>query len=367
MNIKPWKSLRFKMLNLFGLSALASAMTAGFLVLFAIAAYKADFPYFASLLLLIRDEIGFPVMFTSTCLVFFIFYLFMLSRSTVQYLMEISKGIERIAAGNFDYRFPIRGDDELGVLAANINAMTAQLKQSIEEERRAERTKVELVTNVSHDLRTPLTSIVGYLGLIEEDRYRDEVELRHYVRIAYEKTMYLKTMIDDLFEFTRTSGGMGLRLTPINLARMLGQLAAQFRLQFEQAEMECLLSLPDQPIFVDAEGDKLVRVFENLIVNAIQYGKDGRRIDISAWRDSGQAVVEFANYGEPLPASVIPLLFERFYRGEQSRSRNTGGSGLGLAIAKNIVELHHGAISAASDHGRTSFTVRLPLARQQEM
>jgi Signal transduction histidine kinase len=360
---KPWKSLRFKILYLIGLSALASVLTAGFLVLVAIATYKTGFPYLASLLMLLRDEIGIPVVFTSACLVLFIFYLFVLGRPTVRYLMAISQGIERITAGNFDYRLPI-WDDELGVLAANINAMTAQLKQSIEEERRAERTKVELVTNVSHDLRTPLTSIVGYLGLIEEDRYRDEVELRHYVRIAYEKTMHLKTMIDDLFEFTRTtSGGMGLRLARIDLVRMLGQLAAQYRLQFEQAEMECLLSLPDHSIFVDADGDKLVRVFENLIVNAIQYGKDGRRIDIAVWSDSGQAVVEFANYGEPLPASVIPLLFERFYRGEQSRSRNTGGSGLGLAIAKNIVELHHGAISAASDQGRTSFTVKLPLAK----
>lgn len=359
---KPWKSLRFKMLYLFGLSALASVMTAGFLVLIAIAAYTTDFPYLAPLLRMMRDEFGIPVVFTSACLLFFIFYLFALSRSTIRYLMRISQGIEQIAGGNFDSRLPVRGGDELGALADNINKMTAQLKLSIEEERRAERTKAELVTNVSHDLRTPLTSIIGYLGLIEEDRYRDEVELRHYAQIAYEKSMRLKTMIDDLFEFTRTSGGMGLRLSPINLTQMLGQLAAQFRLQFEQAEMECLLSLPNHPIFVDADGDKLVRVFENLIVNAIQYGKDGRQVDIAVWSDS-EAVVEIANHGEPLPASIIPLLFERFYRGEHSRSRNTGGSGLGLAIAKNIVELHNGVISAASDQGRTSFTVRLPLAK----
>lgn len=360
---KPWKSLRFKMLYLFGLSALASVMTAGFLVLIAIAAYTTDFPYLAPLLRMMRDEFGIPVVFTSACLLFFIFYLFALSRPTIRYLMRISQGIEQIAGGNFDSRLPVRGGDELGALADNINKMTAQLKLSIEEERRAERTKAELVTNVSHDLRTPLTSIIGYLGLIEEDRYRDEVELRHYAQIAYEKSMRLKTMIDDLFEFTRTSGGMGLRLSPINLTQMLGQLAAQFRLQFEQAEMECLLSLPNHPIFVDADGDKLVRVFENLIVNAIQYGKDGRQVDIAVWSDSGQAIVEIANHGEPLPASIIPLLFERFYRGEHSRSRNTGGSGLGLAIAKNIVELHNGVISAASDQGRTSFTVRLPLAK----
>ncbi|MFD2613968.1 sensor histidine kinase [Paenibacillus gansuensis] len=358
---KPWKSLRFKMLYIFGLSTAASILTVGLLYLLAIVVYSTNYFYLPPLLRDLLNKFGLGVAFISACILLFFFFFFVFSRSTIHYLMRISQGIEQIAGGDLDSRLPIRGDDELGVLAENINKMTVQLKLSIEEERRAERTKAELVTNVSHDLRTPLTSIVGYLGLIEEDRYRDEVELRHYVQIAHEKSIRLKTMIDDLFEYTRMSGGMGLRLSPINLAEMLGQLVAQFRLQFEQAEMECHLAVPNHPIFVDADGDKLVRVFENLIVNAIQYGKEGRQIDVSAWSDNGQAVVEIANYGEPLPASVIPLLFERFYRGEQSRSRNTGGSGLGLAIAKNIVELHHGVIYAASAEGKTSFLVRLPI------
>ncbi|WP_336775451.1 sensor histidine kinase [Paenibacillus sp. MMO-58] len=361
MSRKPWKSLRFKMLYLFGLSALASFFTTGLLYLAAIAAYSSDMFYLSPLLREVFDKFGILTSYITVTLVFFFIYFFALSRSTIRYLMRISQGIERIAGGDFESRLPVRGGDELGALAENINKMTAQLKFSIEEERRTERTKAELVTNVSHDLRTPLTSIVGYLGLIEEDRYRDEVELRHYVQIAYEKSTRLKTMIDDLFEYTRTSGGIGLRLSPINLVEMIGQLAAQFRLQFEQAEMQCRLALPDHSILVDADGDKLVRVFENLVVNAIQYGKEGRQIDISVWSERGLAVVEIANYGEPLPASVIPLLFERFYRGEQSRSQNTGGSGLGLAIAKNIVELHHGMISAASAEGKTSFKVELPL------
>lgn len=351
------------MLYLFGLSALASIMTIGLLYLVAIVLYSSDFFIFPTLLREILDNFGLPATFVTSSLILFIIYFFALSRSTIRYLMRISQGIEQIAGGNFDSPLPVRGGDELGALADNINKMTVQLKSSIEEERRAEQAKAELVTNVSHDLRTPLTSIVGYLGLIEEDRYRDEVELRHYVQIAYEKSMRLKSMIDDLFEFTRTSGGMVLRLTPINLTQMLGQLAAQFRLQFEQAEMESHLSLPDHPIIVDADGDKLVRVFENLILNAIQYGRDGRKVDISVWSDNRQAVVEIANYGEPLPAAIIPLIFERFYRAEHSRSHHTGGSGLGLAIAKNIVELHHGAICAASDQGRTAFTVKLPLVK----
>ncbi len=353
------------MLYLFGLSALASFFTTGLLYLAAIAAYSSDMFYLSPLLREVFDRFGLLTTYITVSLVFFFIYFFALSRSTIRYLMRISQGIEQIAGGDFESRLPVRGGDELGALAENINKMTAQLKLSIEEERRTERTKAELVTNVSHDLRTPLTSIVGYLGLIEEDRYRDEVELRHYVQIAYEKSTRLKTMIDDLFEYTRTSGGIGLRLSPINLVEMIGQLAAQFRLQFEQAEVKCRLALPDHSILVDADGDKLVRVFENLVVNAIQYGKEGRQIDIAVWSERGLAVVEIVNYGEPLPASVIPLLFERFYRGEQSRSRNTGGSGLGLAIAKNIVELHHGQISAASAEGKTSFKVELPLGGKE--
>ncbi|ACT04215.1 sensor histidine kinase [Paenibacillus sp. JDR-2] len=365
MSRKPWKSLRFKMLYLFGLSALGAFFTTGLLYLVAVSAYSTDIFNLSPLLREVFDKFGLLTTYITVSLFFFLVYFFALSRSTIRYLMRISQGIERIAGGDFESRLPVRGGDELGALAENINKMTAQLKLSIEEERRTERTKAELVTNVSHDLRTPLTSIVGYLGLIEEDRYRDEVELRHYVQIAYQKSTRLKTMIDDLFEYTRTSGGIGLRLSPINLVEMIGQLAAQFRLQFEQAGMKCRLALPDHSILIDADGDKLVRVFENLIVNAIQYGKEGRQIDIAVWSERGLAVVEIANYGEPLPASVIPLLFERFYRGEQSRSRNTGGSGLGLAIAKNIVELHHGMISAASAEGKTSFKVELPLGGKE--
>ncbi|WP_342772809.1 HAMP domain-containing sensor histidine kinase [Paenibacillus taihuensis] len=354
------------MLYLFGISILASVLTVGLIYLAAASAYSNEYLDLPPILSEALRQLGLLATFIIACLCFFFMYFYIFSRSAIRYLLRISQGIEQIAGGDFDTRLPVQGNDELGGLAENINRMTVQLKLSIEEERRAERTKVELVTNVNHDLRTPLTSIVGYLRLIEADRYRDEVELRHFAQIAYEKSIRLKTMIDDLFEYTRTSGGLILHPSPINLVEMVGQLAAQFRLQFEQAGMKCCLALPEHSIIIDADGDKLVRVFENLIANAIQYGKDGRRIDIEVKSEGVQAVVEVANYGEPLPAAIIPLLFQRFYRGEQSRSRNTGGSGLGLAIAKNIVELHHGSISAASNEGKTSFVVKIPLASSNE-
>ncbi|MNI32035.1 Alkaline phosphatase synthesis sensor protein PhoR [compost metagenome] len=364
MNLKLLLRLRFKVLYLFILSIVFSIGTVAVLYIVAGITSDRNIPYINSMIRWLYFNVGTPITLIVTAIVLFVFYLFVLSHSSIRYLLLITRGLEQIANGNFDFRIPIKSRDELGALAENINKMTEQLKLSIDEERRAEQTKAELITNVSHDLRTPLTSIVGYLGLIEQDRYRDEVELRQYVQIAYEKSLRLKVLINDLFEYTRTSGGMQLQVAPLNLVEMLGQLAAQFRYQLEQASMDCRLIFPEKQLVLSADGDKLVRVFENLIVNAIQYGQQGKRIDILGRREGTQAVVEIVNYGEPLQASSIPYLFERFYRVENSRSQHTGGSGLGLAIAKNIVELHNGTISVASDDVRTSFEIRLPVNKQ---
>lgn len=359
MSPKPLLGLRFKLLYLIGLSL---AFSAGIVALIYVLTVRYEIPVLYGIMWRFYDRFGAPMSLAIAVIALFVVFLFAFSHSSIRYLFQITQGLGQIAAGRFDYRIPVRTSDELGVLADRINRMTEQLNRSLEEERRAERAKTELVTNVSHDLRTPLTSIVGYLGLIEQDRYRDEVELRHYTGIAYEKSLRLQGLINDLFEYTRTSGGMKLRLTRLNLIEMLGQLAVQFRLQFEQAGVEGVTLFAEKELTVMADGDKLVRVFENLIANAVQYGKDGGRVEIKARREGTEAVAEIVNYGEPLPASAIPLLFDRFYRLEQSRSRHTGGSGLGLAIAKNIVELHNGSISATSGESGTSFEVRLPIA-----
>ncbi|MDG0790913.1 HAMP domain-containing histidine kinase [Cohnella ginsengisoli] len=360
MNPNPLFGLRFKLLVLVALSLGFAAGTAALLYFLAV---RYDITILNALTWWFYERFGRSITLAFAILALFIVYLFVFSHGTIRYLLRITQGVGEIAEGRFDSRIPVRTSDELGVLADRINGMSERLKRSIEEERRTERAKTELVTNVSHDLRTPLTSIVGYLGLIEQDRYRDEVELRHYTGIAYDKALRLQGLINDLFEYTRTSGGLQLRLSPLNLVEMLGQLAVQFRLQFEQAGIEGVAVFAEKELTVAADGDKLVRVFENLIDNAIRYGRNGGRIEIRARREGTEAVAEIVNYGEPLPASAIPLLFDRFYRLEQSRSRHTGGSGLGLAIAKNIVELHGGAISAFSGVGVTTFQVRLPLAR----
>ncbi|WP_238392411.1 sensor histidine kinase [Paenibacillus antri] len=295
---------------------------------------------------------------------YFLTFLTLYQYRRFRYYGEMIRAVRRIAEGRFDVTVPVKQKDDFGVLAADMNSLIARLSTSIEEERRAEQTKNELITNVSHDLRTPLTSILGYLGLIDDDKYRDELELRHYVQIANAKAKRLHGLIDDLFEYTRMRhGGMPLRKTRFNLTELLGQLLSQHRLGLQQAGMTASLSAPQTAVEVVGDPDKLVRVFENLLTNAMRYGRDGKRIDVAVRTGGGAAEVDVANYGEPISAADLPYIFERFYRADKSRTEADGapGSGLGLAIAKGIVDQHGGAIAAYSDARSTVFQVRLPL------
>jgi len=277
-------------------------------------------------------------------------------------LETIRHGLAEIAQGRFDYVIPEEAGGRLGEVAASINSMSRQLHHSIQEERTAEKTKNDLITGVSHDLRTPLTSILGFLEVIEEDRYKDEVELRYYVNIAYEKALSLKGLIDVLFEYTRINNGMPLKLEQLNMSGFIRQIAEELVPIAEQAGMTIRVDVPDDDCNIVADGDLLARVYENLMTNAIQYGRSGKFVDIGLRKEDKMLVVSVVNYGTPIPERDLPFIFDRFYRVESSRSKLTGGTGLGLAIAKSIVEVHGGTISARSDASATVFETRLRIA-----
>lgn len=292
----------------------------------------------------------------------FLVYMLGLSKRWSQDFDQIRFGTQEMAGGNLQQHIPVFTNDELGELAANMNQVSVQLERALEEERLAVQAKNELITNVSHDLRTPLTSILGYLELIEKDRYKDEVELRYYTSIALEKSQRLERMVNDLFEYTRVNyGGTRLNTAKIDLAELLSQCSAQFYPLLMEEKMDIQTEFLSGNLMITADGDKLARVFENLIVNAIKYGKEGKTIDLKAYQDGDTAVVKVINYGTPIPQTDLPHLFDRFYRVEKSRSINTGGSGLGLAISKGIVELHKGSIKAYSSEKETVFQVTLPM------
>ncbi len=310
----------------------------------------------------LNDIVGFSLWQAVVIIFLFVFYVLLLSWGTTRKLTRIITGVKRMADGNMDERIQVRSNDEIGMLADQINAMAKQLQISIQEERMATQAKNELITNVSHDLRTPLTSIIGYLRLIEEDKYKDEVELRYYVNIAYEKSKRMNRLVTDLFDYTRMGfGQIPLNRTSIDLVQLIGQLTAEFTLQLHHHKMEIKLLPPQEKLMINGDGDKIMQAFENLITNAMRYGKDGKRIEVQIVREGKQAVVRIVNFGAPIPSMDLPYIFDRFYRVEKSRSIDTGGAGLGLAIVKSIIELHEGSIEAVSTPQQTEFIVRLPL------
>lgn len=292
---------------------------------------------------------------------FIVIYLLFMKKSSKK-LAALIDGVEEMASGNLDFQLKEKGEDTIGRLAANINKIIRDLKNITLEEKRAQKTKSDLITNISHDLKTPLTSIMGYLSLIDEDKYKDEVQLRYYVNIAYEKSKSLRVLIDDLFELTKMqNSAMPLERAKLDLVELLGQVVSYLQYQVDRNQMEVRTFFTEDKLFVEGDANKLVRAIENIITNAIKYGRDGHYIDITAKAVESQGIIEIISYGEEISSMDIPFIFDRFYRIEKSRNRESGGSGLGLAITKSIVELHGGTIEAFSSEGRTSFKITLNL------
>ncbi|CAM4495321.1 MAG: HAMP domain-containing sensor histidine kinase [Paenibacillus macerans] len=356
-----FRSFRFQMIKLFGLSMLLSAGTT-------VLIYLALRQYYHTLL---REDPMFEIRQTIRdigdinvfLIIFFpisFFYFYLLTRRYVAYFREISRGINQLAGGDFSYRVHVPSSDELGDIARDINLAGEKLQHAVERGDFAETSKEQLVLNLAHDLRTPLTSVIGYLDFILQGKDLTAEQMKHYTSIAYTKSQRLEKLIDELFEVTRMNyGKLKLNRGPIDLGELLTQLAEELYPLFEKNELTVRLDLAPQ-LTISGDGDLLARVFENLLSNAVRYGKDGGYIDIHGRMEEGNAVIRVINYGDSIPPDELPHLFEMFFTGDRARTHQGGSTGLGLFIAKNIIEQHEGSISAQSDIIRTQFEVRLP-------
>lgn len=290
----------------------------------------------------------------------FIMYFLLLTRRLSNYLYEISDGIQAIAEGNFESRIRVKNEDEFAVIAASVNKMAADIHEMMENERRMEQQKHELITSVAHDLRTPLTSILGYLELANSPGV-DTSNKEHYLTIAYEKSKRLQGMIEDLFSYTKfSSGEVQPNKEEMDLVKFMEQMMDEFYPSFQEAglEYEFISSIRKAKVTVD--GGLLARAIANLISNAVKYGKDGKRITLKLKKKRKWYEIEVINYGKKIPEEDLPYVFDKFYRVESSRSMDTGGTGLGLAIAKKIVLMHGGDLLVASNEQRTVFTMKIP-------
>lgn len=224
----------------------------------------------------------------------------------------------------------------------------------------AESKKNDLVMYLAHDLKTPLTSVIGYLSLLDECPELPTAQKAKYTGIALEKAYRLEQLINEFFEITRFNlNEITLQNNRIDLGLMLSQITEEFYPMFKAKKLTCELDIKEK-IVMFADADKLARVFDNLLKNAVNYSYENTPVRIGARIRNGYVLVRFRNLCDEIPKETLDRLFEKFFRLDSSRASSTGGSGLGLAISKQIVELHGGAIKAKSTEDHTDFTVILP-------
>jgi two-component system sensor histidine kinase VanS len=224
----------------------------------------------------------------------------------------------------------------------------------------AELKKNDMIVYLAHDLKTPLTSVVGYLRLLNDEADISDESRRKYTAVALEKAERLEELIDEFFDITRFSlASMELELGEVSLTRMLEQITYEFKPIFAEKNMTCELSFESE-LMIRCDGNKMRRVFDNLIRNAVNYGKSGTAVSVSGGRAGGFVTLSIRNAGKTIAPEKLERLFEQFYRADEARSTGAGGAGLGLAIAKEIVGLHGGTITASSRDEMIEFRVVFP-------
>lgn len=298
-----------------------------------------------------------PIIIVAVACCFLLMFWFFLSWFT-RYFDEIDEGLEKL----------IQGEDKEIILSQEMEPMEQKLnvlRQTLErrelEAKLAEERKNNLVMYLAHDIRTPLTSVIGYLSLLEEAPDMPTEQKAKYVHITLEKANRLEKLINEFFEITRYNiQQIVLEKEQIDLYYMLLQMIEEFYPLLSQKGNQAVLH-GDEDVTVYGDPIKLARVFNNILKNAVAYSYDNTKIHIFLEKmPSGNIMIKFQNQGKTIPKEKLASIFEKFYRMDEARTSNTGGAGLGLAIAKEIVTLHGGQITAESEEEQITFVVELP-------
>ena len=278
----------------------------------------------------------------------------------IRYFTAVNQGMDALLTdGGDDVSLP----PELIETEKKINAIKHTLAKRKTDAMVAEQRKNDLVVYLAHDLKTPLTSVIGYLSLLRDEPQISEELREKYLTISLDKSERLEDLINEFFEITRFNlSNIELQYSRINLSRMLEQLVFEFQPMLSGRQLQCELECPPD-LMMKCDPGKLQRVLDNLLRNAVAYCYTGSCVKISVGTGSektGSVTLRFTNQGDTIPPQKLSRIFEQFYRLDSSRSSSSGGSGVGLAIAKQIIELHHGSIAASSRDEVTEFTVVLP-------
>ncbi|WP_245809699.1 sensor histidine kinase [Cohnella massiliensis] len=286
-----------------------------------------------------------------------------ISRHILVPLAELNAAAEQITNGNLDFEIRQSSQDEMGRFIAAFDLMRARLKESLDRQAAYERSRKELIANISHDLRTPITSIRGYVEGLRDGIARDEQKVDRYLTVIKDKTDQLDRMIEDLFQFAQLeSERLVMNDTETDSRELLETVVSTFELEFRDGPVHLAVERPFPSRLVKADAGRIAQVFENIIENARKYARGCSQIAISAKDEGDRIRIAIRDDGGGISGEDVPYLFDRFYRGEKSRSRAFGGAGLGLAICKQIIEEHGGRIGVQSEPGAgAEFYFTLPV------
>lgn len=299
--------------------------------------------------------------FITIIIFFLIFFRLSLSWFT-KYFDEMNDSVDALIRGeNKD----IEMSPEMGFMENKLNALKQTLEIREHNAQQAEQRKNDLVMYLAHDIKTPLTSVIGYLSLLDEAPDMPIEQKAKYIGITLEKAYGLEKLINEFFEITRYNfQTITLEKETIDLYYMLVQMTDEFYPLLEPHGKKAVIHA-DESITIYGDPIKLARVFNNILKNAVAYSDDNSTIDISAEVQKHNIVISFKNTGKTIPKDKLTYIFEKFFRLDEARTTNTGGSGLGLAIAKEVITLHGGTISAESSNGVTVFNVALPIKQHE--
>ncbi len=298
------------------------------------------------------------IMIVSLAITFFIVFRIYLNWFT-KYFEEINRGMDSLIKEGAE---EISLSPELLPVERKLNTV----KHTIEKQKRdmliAEQRKNDLIIYLAHDLKTPLASVIGYLNLLRDEGQISEELREKYLSVSLDKAERLEDLINEFFEISKYNlTAITLQYSRINLERLLEMLLYEFRPMLKEKNLTCKLHVP-QNITLRCDANKIQRVFDNLLRNAVIYSFEGTDINIEAVVRDENIIITFTNHGDTIPEEKLERIFEQFYRLDASRSTSSGGAGLGLAIAKQIVELHNGSIRAKSEEERIEFEVTLPVS-----
>ncbi len=294
----------------------------------------------------------------------FLVYVLGLVIISVVYVFKLSR-LLTVASRSISEKEPeIFGEncpDELREFSQKLKDFKYDLKMNEQAKKLAEQQKNDLVVYLAHDLKTPLTSVIGYLSLLEEAEDLPVEQRAKYIGIALDKAYRLEQLINEFFEITRMNlQTISTQKAPVNLTILLVQIINEFYPMLEEKRLNVTQNI-EKEIMISADADKLARVFDNLFRNAVNYSFEGTDIVCLAYKKEGVAYVSVKNSGAQIPPEKLQYIFDKFYRLDNSRQSATGGAGLGLAIAKQIIEAHNGTIEVSCIAGVTEFRIKLPI------